>query len=311
MTDRRLSPEELESLLGAVPDAAGGTAGNATAPPVRAVAGLRRLHGALAGTMAAGLSSAVRAQVDVRLVDVESLPFRHWHASAGTAACVGAFRTTNGETAWMLRLDGEVLRSLLDGMLGGAGHGDSHSSTPLTDWELRLSERAVEPIRQHWLDAWFGWFPLQVTPFQPLTGAVEQSGWPPTQRLFVARYLVSWGLTRGPLELATPVDLAVRWMSPQWSRADTAERKSGSAKPSPASTPMSTLATVTDGTSSGELRVMLADTVISRADLESLQPGDVLATDHRIDRPLDAHLPDGTHIPAQLGIVDGQKAIRS
>lgn len=303
MTDRRLTPEELESLLGAVPETLGGPTTNAAAPHVRAVAGLRRLHGGLASRMSTELSEIARTAVDVRLVDVATIPFRHWRQSGIGPQCVGMFRTPGDEVAWLLRLDGAVLRALLDGLLGGAGRSDMSGGQPLTDWELRLSERAVEPIRKLWLDAWLGWFPLQVTAFQPLAVAVvEQPGWSATQSLFVARYQIRCGSASGPLELLTPVDLAVRWMSPQWSRTDSAER--------PARPTGQVPAAVNPGGNVGELRVALADTVIPRDELESLQVGDVLATDNRLDRPLDAHLPDGTHLPVQLGIVDGKKAVR-
>lgn len=302
MTDRRLTPEELESLLGSVPDSTGEPPVNSAAPQVRAIAGLRRLHGALSSRLSVGLSEAVRSKVDVRLVDVATISYRQWRQSGAAPACIGAFRAPGGQVAWMLRLDGDILRAVLDGLLGGLGQVDASSGAPLTDWELRLSERAVEPIRKLWLDAWHGWFPLQVTSFQPLVASTEPPEWPATSRLFVARYQISSGQIRGPLELVTPVDLAVRWMSFQWSRTDAAERQTG--------TEGSTTAPVTTETDPGEIRVTLADTVISRDDLESLQPGDVLATDHRIDRPLDAHLPDGTHLPVQLGVVDGKKAVR-
>lgn len=355
MTDRRLTPEELESLLGAPSDPtavpngapladstrperpaapaaldanptnpaspASGSPTDSAASGVRVIAGLRRLHGALTRPISDGTSELVRAVVDVRLADLASVAYASWAGAGAANACVGVFRAAGGEEACLLRLDGEILRALVDGLLGGTDRDRPHAGRPLTEWELRMSVRAIEPIRKAWLDAWSGWSPLQIATFRPLVNSNARIGWPATQRLFLARYLISLGSTTGPLEMLTPLDLAMRWMSPQWSRNDSAERMAGGSAGLPIGSPSGPTAGSTSvgahaaptGVSHvgpAELRVMLADTLVPRDELDALQVGDVLATDHRVDRPLDAHLPNGTHVPVQLGIVDGKKAVR-
>ncbi len=54
----------------------------------------------------------------------------------------------------------------------------------------------------------------------------------------------------------------------------------------------------------------LAETKISAADLATLEVGDIITTEHKIDEPMIVRIDGAPHFLARSGVCNGRKAIR-
>ncbi len=54
----------------------------------------------------------------------------------------------------------------------------------------------------------------------------------------------------------------------------------------------------------------LAETKISAADLETLEVGDLITTEHKVDEPVIVRIDGAPHFLARSGVCSGRKAIR-
>lgn len=198
----------------------------------------------------------------------------------------------SGEThGGVFHVELDILQPLIDRMLGG-NESSAIVRRPLTEIEKRLAGRAI----QCWIEAWS-------------TCVAREAGKEPSAPPVQLAEVVS---DRAALKLTDDVPRV--WTCCRFEMADAAGRLDWAL-------PVEWLQRLAGceaehgeqagpDSSANWLSVELAPVALDDASLESLEVGDIIATDHRCDQPLVARTADGRTFAAFIGAKNGRKAVR-
>jgi flagellar motor switch protein FliM len=163
--DEILSPEEIEALLGDLPQRKANPAGAAArlvqeydlTRPSRMGHGqverVSRLHGMIAGPLGERLSGALEHPVQVDLASLEQLRLDVFLRSLPDRTPVYGIGDTDSGITGLLAVDPTFLFGAIDRMLGGLGEAEP-AARELTPTELALTEKILEPILRSLNEAW-------------------------------------------------------------------------------------------------------------------------------------------------------------
>ena len=297
MPTRSLSPEEIASLMG-----------GAAAPAPRGAAALserqelcRRIadrHATLARSLATALEGVVGAGVVVEWLGGDELPLGQLQWTMPPPTCLGLARRASGGFPQVIQLDLTILFPLLDRLLNGSGQPPATAwRRPLTELEQRLALRLLRPLATAWDRAWS---PAPRSPLEVervLTHPQRLDAWTLETPVIVHRYRLTLDGVAGQCQLFAPTSGLAQLLDTGES-ADAAEPVAGgSGERLPGAHP-------------GEWTIELPPQRLPLDELESLQPGDVIRTDHPVSAPLQARSPTGETLPVQIGMVAGERVAR-
>jgi flagellar motor switch protein FliM len=181
---------------------------------------------------------------------------------------------------WWMSIDQDLVFPLLERLMGGGLAVQSHVCRALTDLERRLLPRILHPFQAAMSSVWPS-FDSEVAPTLGCSypAHVEKS------EVGHCRFSVEMGPVIGAIEVAAP-----------WIQAGFAQATNQS--------------NLMEEGQSVDLTVILARAEISEDELRSLEVGDVIATGHRPDQPLQVEMDGQVRFLARPGSQDGQKAIQ-
>lgn len=186
MSEETLGNDELEELLrsmdagttgpppaevqpaGVVPQSSG-TASKSTGPRQRVVAydfkrpervgkdqmrALQSLHEGFTRKFGASLSALLRNIVEAKLISVDQLTYSEFVYSLEIPTCFNLLRPLPLDGNWILDISPSILYPIIDRLLGGSPESDSQPKRPLSDIELRLTQRVTSVFLRDLASAW-------------------------------------------------------------------------------------------------------------------------------------------------------------
>jgi flagellar motor switch protein FliM len=313
MADERLSEAELETLLATVqfdahPPAerlwSGAAASRNPRPtatargPVasgleqRQLRALRAIHENLAAGLSPMLERLLHARVDVKLAAMDEVSCNEFLAGLDNVTCLSLWRAPPLAGPLFLDQSPSITFPMIDRMLGGGREPAYVPARPLTEIELRLLARINRPVLVELRKAWQGAIEIDPRPqrveSRPAAARVLRDG----ERVLRVRIDVTLESNQGRWTFGLPLSA----LEAVWSRVLAA----------------GAVAVPADGVAAAsvEMVALLAETTISRADLENLCVGDIIATEQGIGTPISITVEGVPRFTAALGAVEGRKAVR-
>lgn len=306
--EQRVAPPPLaipaSSLIAESAPASHGTSADAPRPatgsasvPLSLRARLQRIgvrHARIADDLTAALEKTVGDAVAVQWLDCEAIPFGQLLWTMAPPTCLG-IANANGESL-ALHVELHLLFSLLDRLLNGRGSLPPDLRRPLTEVEQRLALRILRPLAAAWQGVWSAAPREPLAVGQVLSHPQRLQAWTPETPLVVNRYRVTGENLAGQIQLVAPLAALTDWLD---AAADGMAMRLSASGDRPSS-----------GAMPGEWTIQLADQQLSAADLQGLQVGDLLATDHPLSHPLVARAESGERTAVRMGLIEGQQVVR-
>lgn len=121
---------------------------------------LHAVHEGLARRLSLAWSTLVRAQLEIRLVDITCMSPAEFLAKRESPGCAIALRSAESDGPIVVNLPLSMLHLMIDRMLGGAPGEQPAVPSPLTEIEQRLVGRIydtlIDELRQAWGPVWEG-----------------------------------------------------------------------------------------------------------------------------------------------------------
>ncbi len=337
MSDETLSRNEVEELLRSMdsgetkkqtPTKATGDAdakaespaagGRPTAPRQRVVAydfkrpervgkeqmrALQSLHEGFARNFGASLSALLRTIVESKLISVDQLTYSEFVYSLEIPTCFNLLRPTPLDGNWILDFSPSILYPIIDRMLGGTASPESQLKRPLSEIELRLTNRITQAFLRELRAAWINTITLEIELERVESNPQLVQIVPPNEVVILVSFELMMGKSRGMVNLCLPFNTIERigskltnnnWIS------------YASTKNSPTSQKQ-----LQDrlGQSRVELVVSLAKSTIRAVDLFNLQVGDIVTTEKDVHELLDVEVAGIGKFNGKAGAFKGKKAI--
>ncbi len=233
---------------------------------------LRVIHQRFANELTGPLSSLVRTPVDVQLAEVKPLSYGEFLQSLAAPSCFHLLRSQGLGDCLMLDIEPRVLFPLLDRLLGGGQTDEPPPHRPLSDVELLLAGRVARAVLEQLSLAWSEVCDLQVEIVQAETNPRLMRALPTDEMVVSIGCRIQLEQAQGMLRLCLPCRAVERMdenVQMPAMRASSPLSADDAAKWSALGLQESL----------ADVEVILAKTSISAGDLQSLQVGDILASE--------------------------------
>ncbi len=264
---------------------------------------LQSLHESLARNFGASLSALLRTIVESKLISVDQLTYSEFVYSLEIPTCFNLLRPTPLDGNWILDLSPSILFPMIDRMLGGNSSPDSQMKRPLSEIELRLTNRITTAFLRELKLAWANTASLNVELERVESNPQLVQIVPPNEVVVLVSFELIMGKSRGVVNLCIPFNTIERvgskltnnsWISYAQSKSDPASQKQ-----------MQNLL----GESRVELVVSLAQSTIRAVDLFNLAVGDIVTTEKDIKELLHVEVAGVGKFNGKAGAFKGKKAI--
>jgi flagellar motor switch protein FliM len=178
--------------------------GEAQAPVM--LAGLDRLGEKLARRVRALIEpiAGLRPQVDVQ--DAQVIDFGAWSEQVPVTSSISIYRMLPLKGQTLLRLDADMISTLVDCFYGGIGNRPLPARAEFTPTEDRLIARIAEALIARLVECWVDVLPLEPGLIIRETGVGFASATPAADQVVVQRFVI--GLTRDqswPIDIVFPL----------------------------------------------------------------------------------------------------------
>lgn len=269
------------------------------------MAALENLHENFARSFGATLSGYLRTIVDVKLASVESLTYSEFIMSLPNPTCFNLMTADPLKGKMVLELNTSIVFPLIDKVLGGGMVESSHPDRELTDIELRLIGRITDMAVAHLKDTWGHRrrvidFKITETEFNPQIVQIVA----PNEVVVLVCFEIRIGEASGMMNLCIPYTVIEpiidEFSSQNWFAYDRQE--------------------VTDAQKQNiikgikicpmPLRVFVAETEITIADMVRLKVGDIIKTDKKANEPMVLTVGDKPKFRVRPGVLNYKKAFQ-
>lgn len=265
---------------------------------------LRSIHEGMGRTFNARLSSLLRTITEVKLVSADQLTYSEFVYSLDTPTCFCALNVEPLEGSWILDVAPELSFTVIDGMLGGDPQPGEHPKRALTEIEQRLITRVISLFLDCMKSAWKNIFDMKTTLRTIESNPQLLQVVPANEVIVLICYEITLNKNRGMINLCIPYNTiesyVVQLTSKGWG---------GYSAVPPTDETKQVLETRLDN-ALVELSVTLARSKIKTRDLINLEVGDVITTEHEVDKPIEVAIQRVPKFKATAGAVRGKKAIR-
>ncbi len=317
MREEMLSAAELETLLEGCETRSNPPAGSAPKqgkprfelPRMQRLARqqlatLGRLHEDAVERLREALGGLFRADVTVEPPRVDQLRWEQFVEELEHGCCGYRLLVAPLDAHWQLCIPSSLALAMIDRLLGGGKESHPAAGRRLTEIERRLLNRVVGPLAG-WLEtAWAPVARLQVSVAGEVQEPVEKGTLEVGEPVVRVRLPVTLGVTTGELLLGVPCAALEPLRRPLSLPPSTAALVAKGAGDEPATEHgEAALASV-------DVTVLLADSALETADLEGLEVGDLITTDHAVGEPLLVCVDGRPAFRAALGSQGGRRAVR-
>lgn len=265
---------------------------------------LQTLHEAFARNFAAALSGLLRSIAEVKLTSVDQLTYSEFIFSLDNPTCFNVLRAKPLEGTIILDLSPTIAYPLIDRLLGGGRETPVVARRPLTEIEHLIIRRVTNLFISELAKAWSDIVPLELEIERVESNPQLVQIVPPNEVVVVISFELALGEIRGMINLCVPYNalerISNRLSANTWMSYTRREATSES---------MAQIGRNLRG-ATVRLRVQLAKTRITTAELLSLRIGDIITTAKDIRQPMLVFVEDVPKFWAKPGIFKGHKAIR-
>jgi len=265
---------------------------------------LQTLHEGFGRNFAAGLSAMLRSMVEVKLTSVDQLTYSEFVFSLENPTCFNLLRAEPLEGNLILDINPSILYPIIDRLLGGGREGGPLARRPLTEIERRLVGRITGLFLDEMKHAWENVLPLDLEVIRVESNPQLVQIVPPNEVVVLISFELSLGDIRGMANLCIPYN-AIERISANLSAKSWVSY--GRRQPTPEG--VEQIGHTLRG-SAVEVKVRLAATRITTADLIGLRVGDIITTEKDVRRPLLVTVQDVPKFRASPGAFKGHKAVR-
>jgi flagellar motor switch protein FliM len=264
---------------------------------------LEALHEGFGRNFGASLSGYLRTIVEVSVAHLEQLTYGEFIHSLPNPTCFNLLKAEPLEGQICLEISPLIIYPIIDRLLGGSNADLFIPQRPLTQIEQRLVDRITERATACLTEAWSNVTPITfaVNDFESNPQLVQIV--PPNETVVVVGFELKLGARTGTMSLCIPYTViepvigkltAQSWFNYQKKSVDDiAHRK--------------LLGSV--GAAKVELRAILAHSTLRVSELLSLQPGDIITTDHRTEHLVEIEVEGLAKFRGSLGQFRSKKAV--
>jgi len=264
---------------------------------------LQSLHESFARNFGASLSALLRTIVEAKLISVDQLTYSEFVYSLEIPTCFNLLRPTPLEGNWILDFSPSILYPIIDRMLGGTVSAESHMKRPLSEIELRLTNRITHAFLRELKMAWSNTVSLNVELERVESNPQLVQIVPPNEVVVLVSFELMMGKSRGMVNLCIPFNTIERIGS---KLTNNSWISYASSKSSP--TAQKQLREML-GQSRVELVVSLAHSTISAVDLLNLAVGDIVTTEKDVKQMLEVEVAGVGKFNGRAGAFKGKKAV--
>ncbi len=255
------------------------------------------IHEQAARDVGKALSTMLKAAVDMRLTSIESVNCQLFTSRMSAPTWICLLRSPLLPGQLVLELPLEILLPMLDRMLGSSIDAVSIGiKRPLSEIEQRLCMKIGGCITNELSKAWDTTYALTLAIDRVETDARWLSIGPPDVEAIVAAFDVRLGKACGTCQFAIPpqaMDVLDRHLL---TPPTVSHQFNGNG--------------LERSVDQSELTVELAPSPITAEDVENLAVGDLIATEHRVDAPVNVNLDGEPKFLGRIGATAARKAVR-
>ena len=262
---------------------------------------LHAVHEGLARRLSLAWSTLVRAQLEIRLVDITCMSPADFLAKRESPGCAIALRSAESDSPIVVNLPLSMLHLMIDRMLGGEAGEQPAVPSPLTEIEQRLVGRIydtlIDELRQAWGPVWEGELSIE-----RVTERSEVDNNPALYTPVVSfRFELRMGAFQDALDLCFPACLLQPILTQSVvEAADDSGMNEESQDQSAADS----------DTDIVDVVLALPETQIHPQDLLDLEVGDLLVTDQDVTAALPVYVAGARVMAGIPGAIQGHKTVQ-
>lgn len=264
---------------------------------------LQSVHEGFARNFGATLSALLRTIAESKLISVDQLTYSEFVYSLEIPTCFNLLRPNPLDGNWILDISPSILYPIIDRMLGGKSTSESTLKRPLSDIELRLTNRVTSAFLRNLKEAWANAVDLDIEVERVESNPQLVQIVPPNEVVILVSLEIVVTNMRGTINLCIPFNTIERIGSKLTSNSWIGYASSRS-NPQTARQIESLI-----DRSEVELVVDLVNTDIRAVDLLNLQVGDVITTEKDCRSPLVVSVAGVGKFNARVGAYKGRKAV--
>lgn len=265
------------------------------------VRSLYLLHDLFAHSLSSSLPLYLRAFSEVSLISVEQQSYSEYLRSLRDPTNIFTIYIERLRGMFAVELNSSIAFPIIDRMLGGSGQEQTEQRTA-TELELKILEGFLSIITENYREAWKPLieFDTEITGRETRPQLLQIA--PPNEVVIAAIYQIQIGETRGMMSICLPVMIL----------EDIIEKfNQSSYAPSAPTPPEATQALLkTLSTINFPVSVELEKVAAKVSDLMSLTEGDILRTNHRLEKPVNINVSTETKFAGQLAALKGRMIIQ-
>lgn len=265
---------------------------------------MQSLHEGFGRNFASKLSAMLRTLVEVHLVSVDQMTYSEFILALESPTCFNVLRPEPLEGNFLLDICPDILFPLIDRMLGGGKERSQIQQRAITEIERRLVTRITRMFMEELQTAWESL--IKLTPSLERIESNPQLAQvvPPNEVVVVLSFEATLLGYKGVMSLCIPYN-SIERISNKLSQNTWAAYGGGEATEESQSMVSHNLRAARV-----EVRVELARTSISTADLIGLGVGDVITTEKDVGSPLILMVEGAKKYRCTAGAFKGRKAVR-
>jgi flagellar motor switch protein FliM len=265
------------------------------------VRGLYLLHDLFAHSLSSSIPLFLRAVSEVNLLSVEQQSYSEYLRGLSDPTTIFTFSVESLRGAFAVEINSSIAFPIVARMLGGAGK-TTNDKRAATELELKILEGFLPLITDNYREAWKPIADLKTQSAGRETRPQMLQIVPPNEVVVAVIYQMQIGEAKGTMSICLPVAMLETVIGKFTQSAYTSNK---------ATAPEATFALL-QTLSKLKLPVSaeLEEVPVSVSDLMNLKEGDVLTTNHRLEKPLKVLIGKSVKFIGQIAALEGRKAIR-
>jgi flagellar motor switch protein FliM len=301
-----LTEEEMSALLPEQEDSAERSARKRIVPynfrrpdrvPKDQMRSLYQLHDLFAHNLSSSLPLFLRVFSEVNLISVEQQSFSEYTKGLNDPSNIFTFAVEKLRGLFAIELNASIAFPIIDRLLGGKGD-DLTEKRAATELELKVLDTFLTIIADNYCEAWKPIIEFNTEIVSRETRPQMLQIAPPNEVVITVVYQIQIGESRGMMSFCLPVAM----LEPIMENFNQSTYSPHTATPPEATRSLlKTLSTVRF-----PVAVELEKVPAIVADLMALSVGDVLRTNHRVEKAVEINIGDESKFIGRLGALEGR-----
>ena len=265
------------------------------------VRALYLLHDLFAHTLSSSLPLFMRAVSEVNLISVEQQSYGDYLRGLSDPTTIFTVAADSLRGVFAIELNSSIAFPVIDRMLGGEGK-ELNEVRAATDLELKVLEGFLTVVSEAYKEVWSTIVEFETEIMGRETRPQLLQIVPPNEIVTAIVYQVQIGETKGLMSICLPVVM----LEPVIDKFNKSAYAAENATPPEAT--LSLLKTIAGV--SFQVSAELERTASTVSDLMGLGIGDVLRTNHSLDKPVNLSIADQVKFTGRLAALDGKMVVQ-